>query len=310
MTTLVCPSDRLGLTIEHDGALLCPNGHRYRVADDIPVLLNPDIRPTQEGYWATEPEVYPSEELEQPTGDQIDQYVRWLLRGTCGNLYDGLRVSSYPLPDLPLDGPGRFLDVGANWGRWSIAAAQAGFDVVAIDPSLGAMRAARRVAKQLGHDLTPVVADARHLPFPDESFDVVFSYSVLQHLSPEDVEESLRECARVLRPSGVSLHQLPNAWGPLNGFRQASRRFRPARGFEVRYWRSRDLHALFMRTVGATTLSVDGFLTLNPHAGDLSQLDRRSRTVVRVSRAFAGLAERLPALHGVADSLWIHSTRR
>jgi cyclopropane fatty-acyl-phospholipid synthase-like methyltransferase len=36
------------------------------------------------------------------------------------------------------------LDIGCSWGRWSISAARNGWCVVGIDPSLGAIMAARR----------------------------------------------------------------------------------------------------------------------------------------------------------------------
>jgi len=274
-------------------------------------LLDPYARPTQPGYWATEEnEVYPADERERATGDAVDEYVRWILRGTCGNLYDAERIRHYPIPDLPIGGPGRFLDLGSNWGRWTIAAARVGFDAVGIDPSLGAIRAARRVASQLSVPIDLVVADARHLPFPDESFDVVFSYSVLQHLSPADVEASIAECARVLRPNGRALHQLPSTHGALSLYRQARRLFRPARGFEVRYWRPSALQSLFEAVVGPTTLVPDAFLTLNPHAGELAELSGRARAVVRGSRALTALARRVPPLAAAADSLWVCSTRR
>ena len=38
----------------------------------------------------------------------------------------------------------RLLDLGSSWGRWSIAAARKGYSVVGLDPSLGAVLAARR----------------------------------------------------------------------------------------------------------------------------------------------------------------------
>jgi SAM-dependent methyltransferase len=305
----ICARDGEQLAIS-DGCLACPSGHRYDVVDGIPVLLDPEAAPTQPGYWATDDESYPSEEREQPVGNEIDQYVRWLLNGTCGNLYDADRLSRYPIPTLPLTGPGRFLDLGSNWGRWTIAAAQAGFDAVGVDPSLGAVRAARRVARQLNASIDIAVADARHIPFPDESFDVVFSYSVLQHLAPVDVEQTLAECARVLRPGGISLHQMPSTHGPLNSYRQARRGFRTAAGFEVRYWRPITLRETFGRLIGPTTLSADGFLTINPHAGDLTDLKPIARAVVRTSRAFVALSRRVPVVQGVADSLWVRSTRR
>lgn len=44
------------------------------------------------------------------------------------------------------------------------------------------------------------VADAMHLPYANQSFDVVFSNGVLHHV--EDTAGSLREALRVLRPGG------------------------------------------------------------------------------------------------------------
>jgi SAM-dependent methyltransferase len=45
--------------------------------------------------------------------------------------------------------------------------------------------------------------DARRLEFPDDSFDVVFSISSIEHFgSPGDVSRSAREMGRVLRPGG------------------------------------------------------------------------------------------------------------
>ena len=84
------------------------------------------------------------------------------------------------------------LDIGCNWGRWTIAAAQRGYRPIGIDPSFEAIVAARRIARQLGvDDARYVVADARKLPFADGTFDVVFSYGVLQHFSKSDVALSV-----------------------------------------------------------------------------------------------------------------------
>jgi predicted SAM-dependent methyltransferase len=48
-----------------------------------------------------------------------------------------------------------------------------------------------------------VYLDARkRFPLPDESFDVVFSEHVIEHIDYTDGLRSLRECRRVLRPNG------------------------------------------------------------------------------------------------------------
>ena len=51
------------------------------------------------------------------------------------------------------------------------------------------------------------------LPYPDAFFDFVYSYSVMEHVM--DPELALREIHRVLKPGGVSLHNFPSKWRPI-----------------------------------------------------------------------------------------------
>ena len=52
---------------------------------------------------------------------------------------------------------------------------------------------ARRMAHQFAIQAEYVVADGRYLPFLDGSFVQAFPYSVLQHLSKQDVDSVLPE---------------------------------------------------------------------------------------------------------------------
>jgi SAM-dependent methyltransferase len=54
------------------------------------------------------------------------------------------------------------------------------------------------------------VSDAGEIPFPDESFDVVFSDNVLEHLEIPD--QVFREVARVLKSGGLFMFKTPNKW--------------------------------------------------------------------------------------------------
>ena len=54
------------------------------------------------------------------------------------------------------------------------------------------------------------VSDAGEIPFPDESFDVVFSDNVLEHLEIPD--QVFREVARVLKGGGLFMFKTPNKW--------------------------------------------------------------------------------------------------
>ena len=286
---------------------MCPGGHRYAVVDDVPVLLLEEEEPTHAACHVS---------LARPGApDDPDALLQDVIAATCGNLYRHLvgNVTQLPIPRLPLpDGGGRrFLEVGCNWGRWSVSAARLGYEVVGVDPSLVAIRAARRVAERLGVAATYVVADARHLPFADDTFDVAFSYSVFQHFTRDDALASFDELGRTLRPDGAALIQMANVWGARSLWNQLrERRFREPRTlFDVRYWGPRELRAELERRVGPTEIAADGFFTLNPQMTDLELFPRRYRAVVRTSEVLRRASERLPALRYAADSLYAHSRR-
>ena len=306
--TLACPRDRAALAAEGD-ELVCAEGHRYPVVDGIPLLLVEEERPT---HAACHVSLERREETYAKPEDLVDDAIS----ATCGNLYRHMigNVTTYPIPEIRLPpAEGRsFLEVGCNWGRWCVSAARRGYRVVGIDPSLDAIRAARRVADELGVEAEYVVGDARHLPFGDGSFDVVFSYSVFQHFTRAAAVESFAELGRVLAAGGLSLVQMANVWGPRSLAHQLrERRFREPRDlFDVRYWSPGELRSELTRAVGPTELSVDGFLTLNPQPADLHLLPRRYRALVHSSEALRRLSGRLPWLAYAADSLYVESHPR
>ena len=309
---LACPRDRAPLEPSGD-TLRCEHGHEYPYVDGIPVMVVDDeLAPTQPGYWASAEQIERVRAAEPPPveGELVDPYVAELILGTHGNLYKHLSagMSRYPIPDFPLQrGSGELLlDIGCNWGRWTVAAAQKGYRPIGIDPSFEAIVAARRIARQLGVEgARYVVADGRRLPFADGTFDVVFSYGVLQHFSKADVAVSVDEIARVLTRDGYSWVQMPNALGLLNVVRLAQRRFREGDRFEVRYWKPSELRSVFGR-IGPTELTTDGYFTLNPQKRDLDLLPRRFRTLVRVSEGL----KRAKAPTTLADSVNVRSVPR
>lgn len=60
------------------------------------------------------------------------------------------------------------------------------------------------------HTFAPVIQyDGRYIPFPDASFDVIFSSNVMEHV--QDQPKLHREMQRVLRTDGKCLHVVPTA---------------------------------------------------------------------------------------------------
>ena len=170
--------------------LVCEQGHEFPYVDGIPVIVVDDeLAPTQPGYWSNAEQIARVRAAEPPPveGEAVDPYVAELILGTHGNLYKHLSAGCRAIRSRTSRSRAAtgelLLDIGCNWGRWSIAAARAGYRPIGVDPSFEAIVAARRIARQLGADARYVVADGRRLPFADGTFDVVFSYGVLQHFS-------------------------------------------------------------------------------------------------------------------------------
>lgn len=318
LALLACPRDHCNL-VDEDTELVCAQGHRYAVIDGVPFLIRDDV---PHPHWAGQLAVdfanvhrVPEEWLvSPPSGSQVDSFVQTAVGATSGNLYRAVmgRLPRYPIPSFPGSrASGQLLlDVGCNWGRWTLAAAEAGFNAVGVDPSPEAVFAARRVARQLGLAARFVVGDARYLPFRDEQFDLGFSYGVWQHLSPENVELSAMELRRVVKPGAEILVQMASALGVRSLMQLARRSFRAAREFEVRYWWPARLVSSFSRYVGPTELEAESYLSLNAQRRDLDLMTSVGAVVVRLSLALVAMSKVVPGLKWVADSVWLRSRRR
>ena len=82
--------------------------------------------------------------------------------------------------------------------------------------SAASLERARRRCESAGFVPDLRVADAEHLPFADETFDVVYSYGVMHH-SP-DTAQCLQEAWRVLKPGGearIMLYHHPSLTGAM-----------------------------------------------------------------------------------------------
>jgi SAM-dependent methyltransferase/uncharacterized protein YbaR (Trm112 family) len=305
---LACPRDHGSLTLR-GRELVCDAGHRYPCVDGIPVMIVDDVRQT---HWYASESLELRDEPPPPAEDGIDPYVRDCLGATCGYLYEPIKhtIHRYPIPEFrwaPGTAGDVLLDIGCHWGRWCFSAARAGFTVVGLDPRLLGIRAAKRVADQLGIDARWVVGDARFLPFRAGTFDVEFSYSVLQHLAKDDVRTALGEIRRTLAPGGRSIIQMPTVWGLRNLMHQARRGFAEPAEFLVRYWGVGELRRTFAAAIGPTSLTVDGFFSLNAQKADIDLMPAHFRAVVRASEAMRWMAARLPPLVTVADSVYVES---
>jgi 2-polyprenyl-3-methyl-5-hydroxy-6-metoxy-1,4-benzoquinol methylase len=303
---LACPVDRSNLEVREE-KLICEQGHIFPVEEGVPIFAEAVRRE------AVPRNMEPSLRDARQEGS-IDAFVNEWLVNTNGNLYARVRgkLERYPVPQWPLPAaPGQIvLDVGCSWGRWSVAAARAGFIPIGLDVHIDALAAAGRVSRQLGVDASFVCGDVEALPLRAKTVDVVFSYSVLQHIDRVKVAHFFEEAARVLKPGGLCFVQLPNAFGAYSIVRQAKRGFRDAapNTFEMRSWTRAGIRdAIEKAGLRNLRFRADGFLSQNPQLSDLDLLSPAGKLIVLASHAGRKAADALPLLVSFADSLWVEA---
>lgn len=132
------------------------------------------------------------EDLKRSEREKYDKY--WLLPQE-RRISPGMRGIDVFMADARERGCQSILDVGCGSGRTVAHLLGQGFAVEACDIA----------ADCINEDLRPTVmpyfkaAPAWDLPYEDDSFDVIFTCDVLEHVPESLMSETLREFARVAR---------------------------------------------------------------------------------------------------------------
>jgi SAM-dependent methyltransferase len=106
------------------------------------------------------------------------------------------------------------LEVGCGAGVDLARFAKGGAEVTGVDLAPSAIALARMNFEQQGLKGRLEVADGERLPFPDDTFDLVYAHGVVQYTAnPGGLVD---ECRRVLKPGGREVFQVYNRISWLN----------------------------------------------------------------------------------------------
>ena len=247
-----------------------------------------------------------------------DYYTNWCAGFEEWTASDGAVVAGiYPgVLKLAHFEPGSVVvDIGAGRGELVAVAAELGAQrAIGVEYSPVAVEMAQKTLER--HGVTDraevVLADARHMPVDDGVADLVTLVDVVEHLSPEELHQSLREAHRVLKPGGrVFAHTMPNravyevTYRLQRLLRPGRRRQWPA---DPRKELERQMH-VNEQTLGSLkrSFTAAGFASVDVHLGqwvytDFVPDERSRRLYDRLAR------HRLTARFGIGD-LFAEATR-
>ncbi len=100
-------------------------------------------------------------------------------------------------------GARRILDLGCGGGRHTVYLLKEGFAVSAIDSSSQSLEVLTQWIVEEGLSAGLACGSMTALPYADATFDAVLAWNVLFYSIPDELQRSLDEVYRVLRPSGI-----------------------------------------------------------------------------------------------------------
>lgn len=187
----VCPECRKPLALD-TSFFACPAcGTRFPVIRGIPRFVPSEDYAGNFGFeWITHAETQLDRQENQTTERQFRDDLKITPEDMCGKLV---------------------LDAGCGMGRYAEVASRYGARVIGIDLSRAVESARQNLADR--ENVQILQANLLKLPFPDESFDFIYSIGVLHHTP--NCETAFRGLVRLLRPGGRIVIWLYNGYNRL-----------------------------------------------------------------------------------------------
>lgn len=226
-------------------------------------------------------------------------------------------LDELPIPDIPVKNAVTkdqlMLDIGCGWGRWLLAASKRNYIPIGIDLRLEFCQLSQQIMHQNGVNGYVVVADLKNLPFIDNIFDLVWSFSVIQHTHKERMLSCLNHIFRILKPNGQTKLEFPNKNGIRNRFGPVRSSMKNAYDYNswcVRYYSIKEYREIFNKIFGNFQFQNHSFLGIGVLPSDLKYIKRlKNKLGVAVSLMLSFTTRLIPGMKYFSDSVYISATK-
>lgn len=226
------------------------------------------------------------------------------------------KLKDYPIFELPVKkvNTGIFLDIGCGWGRWLIGGHNKGYIPIGIDLRLEFCKTSQIVLKDLGINGYTVVADLENIPFKENIFDLIWSFSVIQHTHYKRLINCLEHIDRILSPEGgFTKLEFPNKSGLRNSIsnvRNSEKTKDDYNSWCVRYYSPEEYKSIFDMHLSNFTYSNHSFLGIGVLKEDLKYVSLKYKLPCLASLALSNLTSVIPPLKNYSDSLYVRAEKK
>ena len=228
------------------------------------------------------------------------------------------KLKNYPIYELPVPPVDKnenklFLDIGCGWGRWLIAGENKGYIPIGIDLRLEFCKVSKTVLKDLKKDGYTVVADLENIPFKNNIFDLIWSFSVIQHTHNKRLVNCINHIGRILKSSGFTKLEFPNKKGLRNNISNVKNSEANKDDYNswcVRYYTPNEYKNILSEYLDNFSFTNHSFFGIGVLKEDLKYVSFKNKIISLISLIGSTFTKVIPYLKNFSDSIYVSANKK
>ena len=300
-----CPICNSKIVASKDKIVCTSCNAHFQVKYGVPILINPNIKESTHHSYK---EFTIGKNYLAKNKYNVNKVIANYTASTNGNLYKDKEIKVIIIPNIDLQITTRkkiLLDIGCGWGRWCFAAAKKKYTSIGIDTNLELLIAAKEYAEDNNIDAVFIYADALNLPFKRNIFDIIFSFSVLQHFPKKDFFSVLSKTNKFLKKKGLFRFQIMNFFGIMCLYRNFIYRKKAQKYFYPEYYSINEITNFSKKYYSKITSENCSFFT-QARFTDFSIFTTKEKIIMCFVFLINAFAKILPFMKFFADNIYIN----